>query len=92
MAVEFSNLAAPLRVSRVAGDPFQGEIVMYHNVKSPFMTQTNIQQHSEAVAVHHLGVASQYLARKTCDGDGGRIFKSCRPSESFKSCPQLFPT
>ena len=27
MAVEFSNLAAPMRVSRVAGDSFQGEIV-----------------------------------------------------------------
>ena len=56
MAVEVSNLVAPLRVSRVAGDPFQREIVMYHNVKSPFMTQTNIQQHSETPEAHHHGV------------------------------------
>ena len=49
-----------------------------------------MQQHSEAVAVHHLGVACQYLARKTCAG--GRIFKPCRPSESFKSGRGLLPT
>ena len=58
MAVEFSNLVAPLRVSRVtAGYPFQREIVTQHHCQSPFMTQTNIQQHSGTVEVHHLGVA-----------------------------------
>ena len=84
MAVEFSNLAAPMRVSRVAGAWFQRQIVTLHHCQSPFMTRTNIQQHSEAVAAHHLdlGVAYQCLARKTCDG--GQIFKSRRPCESFK--------
>ena len=90
MAVEFSNLAAPSwRVSRAAGGSFLREIVTQHHCQSPFMTQTNIQQHSEAVAVHHLGVASQYLARKTCDG--GRMFKPRRPCESFKSRRGLLP-
>ena len=88
--IKFSNLAAPLRVSRVAGDLFQRQTVTLHHCQSPFMTQTNIQQHSEAVAVHHLGVAYQYLARKTCDG--GRAFKSRHPSESFKSSRGLIPT
>ena len=84
-AVEFSNPAAPLSDSRVAGDSFQREIVTLHHCQSSFMIQTNIHQHSETVAVHHLGVAYQSLAQKTCACDGGQIFKSRRPCESFKS-------
>ena len=90
MAVEFSHLAVPLRVSSVAGDSFQREIVTWHHCQSPFMTQKNIQQHSDTVAVHHLGVAYQSLAQKTCDG--GRFFKSRRPCESFKSGSGHLPT
>ena len=53
----FPNLAWLVRVSSVVADSFLREIVTLHHCQSPYMTQTNIQQHSEAVAVHHLGVA-----------------------------------
>ena len=53
----FPNLAWLVRVSSVVADSFLREIVTLHHCQSPFMTQTNIQQHSETVAVHHLGVA-----------------------------------
>ena len=78
MAVEFSYLlATPVGVSRVAGDSFQREIVTLQHCQSLLMPQPNIQQHNEAVAVHHLGVASQSLARKTCDG--GQISNLAAP-------------
>src|SRR5210317_890258 len=42
------------------------------------------------MAVHHLGVAHQLLARKGCEGD--RFLKSRLVSESFKRGRGLLPT
>ena len=53
------------------------------------MTQTNIQQHSETSAVHHLGVAYQSLAWKACQR--GRFFEPRHISECFKSGMRLVP-
>ena len=53
----FSNLAWLVRVSSVVADSFLREIVPSKHCQSPFMTQTNIQQHSETVTVHHDVVA-----------------------------------
>ena len=81
--VDFSDLASSLRVSRVAGDSFLRQIVTSHPCQSPLMAQTNLQYHSETVAVHCLGVAYQSLARKTCEGCqffGSRLISS----ESFR--------
>ena len=53
----FPNLAWLVRVSSVVAASFLREIVTLHHCQSPFMTQTNIQQHSETPEVHHHGVA-----------------------------------
>ena len=53
----FPNPARPVRVSRVVADSFLREIVTSHPCQSPYMTQTNIQYHSETPEVHHHGVA-----------------------------------
>ena len=54
----FPNLASLVRVSSVVADSFLREMVTtLHHCQSPFMTQTNIQYHSETPEVHHHGVA-----------------------------------
>ena len=62
---------------------------MQHPCQSPPMTQTNIQQHSEPMAVHHYTVVRQQLAQTRCGGD--RIFKSRLKPETSKSGRGLLP-
>ena len=86
----FPNMASLLRVSRVAGDSFQRESLMYHPCQSPSMTQTNIQYHSGTVTVHHHGVAYHNLPGR--GAQHVQFSKYDLTSESVKSGRGLLPT